>query len=92
MLFSHDPDYVSTYIDNYMSASVNLLDATNVRLRNLSLSYKLDDRLCSKIHINGIKLQFNAENLFTIAMSKQAKYMLGGYTTPTYTVGLQLNF
>jgi hypothetical protein len=73
-------------------ADINVLDADNLRLSNVSLSYKVPDLICKKIYMSGARLQFNIENAAMWAKSKEAKYMLGGYVKPNYVLGLYLNF
>ena len=38
------------------------------------------------------RIMLAAENLFMVAASPEAKYLLGGYNKPTFILGLYLNF
>ena len=76
----------------YSMSSVNVLDATNLRLSNISLSYYLPEKICSKLTLSNARVQFNVENAAMWAKSKEAKYMLGGYIQPNYVLGVYFNF
>lgn len=67
-------------------------DASNIRLRNISLAYRLPQNLCQQIKMSNIKLQFNVENVATIAFDKRAHYVLGGKVKPNYVFAVNLNF
>lgn len=92
LVFEYDPSYSSYLYTIYSMADINVLDADNLRLSNVSLSYKVPDLICKKIYMSGARLQFNIENAAMWAKSKEAKYMLGGYVKPNYVLGLYLNF
>jgi TonB-linked SusC/RagA family outer membrane protein len=92
LVFPYDASYSYDLTTIYSMSDINVLDATNVKLTNLSLSYSLPQSLCSKISMKGARVQLNGENLMTIAKSKEAKYMLSGYSTPIYSLGLSVNF
>ncbi|HEY8919278.1 MAG TPA: SusC/RagA family TonB-linked outer membrane protein [Chitinophaga sp.] len=91
-VFAEDPDYNSQSYDIYKNADINVLNASNMRMRNISLAYSLPERISRKAGIEHVRLQFNAENLFMIAANKTAKYLLGGYYPPNYVMGAYLNF
>ncbi len=91
MLSPDSPDYNSNSFIIYAASSINVLDATNWRMKNLSLSYELSKKLCSKIGLYGMRVQLMGENIFTLAKSKEAKYMLNGYDNAIYSLGLQIN-
>ncbi|MNL74706.1 hypothetical protein D3C87_2003860 [compost metagenome] len=69
-----------------------MLDASNIRLRNISLAYNLPQKFIKKAGMQNARIQFNAENLFTIATNKTAKYLLEGFRSPNYVWGIYLNF
>lgn len=91
-VFAEDPDFSSDSYSIYSYADMNVIDASVLRLANLSLSYHLPQQWLRKICLSNAKLQFNMENVLTIAKSKAAKYMLGGYTAPNYVWGLSFEF
>ena len=79
-------------MDLYSRSSAVIRDATNLRLRNISLTYNVPRLWCSKFYAREARLMFAVENVATFARSKDVKYMLGGYNNPTYTLSLNLNF
>ncbi|ULT29039.1 TonB-dependent receptor [Sphingobacterium sp. E70] len=76
----------------YQYADLNVLDARNVQIRNISLAYRLPADWIKKMHLAQARLQFNAENVAMFTKSSNAKYMLGGYRTPNYVFGAYLTF
>lgn len=92
LVFPYDPAYSYDLSTIYSMSEINVLDATNMKLANLALSYSIPQTVCSKISMKGARVQLTGENLFTIAKSKEAKYMLSGYSTPIYSLGLSVNF
>ncbi|TFB31530.1 SusC/RagA family TonB-linked outer membrane protein [Pedobacter alluvionis] len=92
VVFAEDPTYNSQSADIYRNADINVLDATNMRLRNISLAYNVPQLIAKKAGLSNIRFQFNVENAFTLAKSKTAKYLLNGYLTPNYVWGAYLNF
>lgn len=92
VIFAESPDYYYGSYSVYSYADINVLDASNIRLSNISLSYRLPQAFCKKIFLKNARLQFNVENLYTFAFEKKAKYLLGGYNSPNYVWGLYLNF
>lgn len=86
------PDYNQLDIQYYRDADVNVLDATNLRLRNLSLSYTIPSYIAKKACMKNARIMIGMENVFTICKDKNVKYMLGGYERPNYMFGLNLNF
>lgn len=70
-----------------------------VRLQNLSLSYKLNNRLLEKSHIGGLKVYASLENFFTwtnwIGGDPETQQQRGNYRYPFYktcTFGVNLTF
>ena len=89
---SESPLYNYNYYTMYARSSVNIIDASNLSLNNLSLTYRLPSGACSKLAMKSARIMLAAENLFMIAASPEAKYLLGGYNKPTFILGLYLNF
>lgn len=83
-------NYVSYSL--YSRSSAMVLDATNWRMKNLSVTYHLPAPWCHRLGLQNARLMLGMENVFTIARSAVAKYQLGGYTKPNYLCGLYLNF
>lgn len=92
VMYGYESTYSSGLYDIYRYADINVVDASNIRLSNVSLSYRLPSSLTQKASIQNIRLNFNIENLYTFAANKDAKYMLGGYNSPNYVFGVNLNF
>lgn len=84
--------YNYNYYNMYARSSVNVLDADNWRLRNLSLTYRLPGTVCKKLFVQNARIMVGMENVFTAAKSDDVKYMLGGYAKPNYLCGIYLNF
>lgn len=92
IIFAESPNYSSSLYTIYANADINVISASNVRLSNIALSYSIPSDICNKAFLRNARLQFNIENLMTIAESTEAKYLLGGYNSPNYVLGLYLNF
>ncbi len=91
-VFEYDSDFSSALYSIYSLADINVLDATNIRLSNISLGYNLPTSLVSKLRMSSARFNFNVENVFTLANSRDAKFMLGGFNTPNFVFGLNVNF
>jgi TonB-linked SusC/RagA family outer membrane protein len=52
-----------SFYANYSSARV--VNASFIRLKNLSLSYQFDRKLCGKFKVESLRLYFQGQNLFT---------------------------
>ncbi len=76
----------------YYYADINVLDASYVRLNNISLAYHLPKSICRSLYLQNARIQANVENPFFWAKSTQAKYQLGGYNATNYVLGIYLNF
>lgn len=76
----------------YQYADINVLDARNVRIRNISLAYRLPADWIKKMRLAQARLQFNAENVAMFTKSSNAKFMLEGYRAPNYVFGAYLTF
>ncbi|UIR56579.1 TonB-dependent receptor [Sphingobacterium sp. SRCM116780] len=81
-------------------SSRHLYDASYLRLKNISLAYKIPNTYLSKIGINNARVFFNGSNLLTLSKYKYMdpevnQYGTRGWETPiakTYTFGLEFNF
>jgi TonB-linked SusC/RagA family outer membrane protein len=91
-VFAESPDYSYDLYTIYAMSDVNVLNAANIRLSNISLNYSIPSEYCRKIGLQSARLQFNVENVFMIAESSEAKYMLGGFIKPSYVGGIYINF
>ncbi|WP_298717055.1 SusC/RagA family TonB-linked outer membrane protein [Chitinophaga sp.] len=89
-VFAEDPAFSSDLYTMYSNASINVLDAGHIRMRNVSLAYNLPERLIRGAFMQSARIQFNMENAFMIAKDKTAKYLMGGYVRPNYVWSLQL--
>ncbi|MGM9714120.1 MAG: SusC/RagA family TonB-linked outer membrane protein [Prevotella sp.] len=76
----------------YFYSSANILDATHIKLSNISIAYRMPKDIVRKAYLTSARIQLNVENPFLWAKSDQAKYQLGGYNATTYVLGLYLNF
>ncbi|SKC11360.1 TonB-linked outer membrane protein, SusC/RagA family [Sphingobacterium nematocida] len=76
----------------YQNADINVIDASNFQIRNISFAYRVPTSFLSNAKIKQARLQFNAENVAMFAKSKNARYMLGGYRAPNYVMGVYLTF
>lgn len=96
-------DYsMATYV--YTLADTHILDASYIRLRNLSISYQLPYNLCHKLGIESVKLTGQIGNLFLIAFNHEGidpeafYYSSGSYDSrtekfgPSYSFGINVNF
>lgn len=92
LVFGEDPAYNSQSAEIYQKADINVIDASNIRLRNVSLAYRLPKTLVKKAYMENVRFQFNVENAFTIAKSKAAKYLLNGYRPANFVWGVYVNF
>jgi len=88
LVFSEDASYSSQMVYIYKYADINVISADNLRLSNVSLAYHLPKNLLRNIYIKNARVQFNIENVCTFAKSSEAKYLLGGYNSPNYVLGL----
>lgn len=88
------------YWDMYDYSTARVVSADYLKLSSLSLTYELPQRLINPLNISRLAITFGATNLCTLADSalKGQTPTQGGFNevqlgeTPTYTVGLVLNF
>ena len=93
LLFTNDTENYNSYRDNlYRYSDQFIYNASNIRINNLSLAYRLPKSICKKAFLSSAKLQFNVENVATIAFDSRAHYALGGKVKPNFVWGLYLNF
>lgn len=76
----------------YSNASINVVDADNFRMRNLSLAYTVPANVARTVQLQGARVMVGMENLFMVCANKDAKYMLGGYNRPNYVLSLNIDF
>ncbi len=91
-VYEYEADFNYDSRSIYSYADINILDASNVRLSNISLGYQLPKSLISKVKLESIRFNLNAENVYTWAKSRDAKYMLGGFQSPSIVMGVNVNF
>jgi len=80
---------------NYSASDANIVDASFIKLKNVSLSYSLPASLLSKIKAQGIRFYVQGQNLFTITNYDGYDPESQGAATPplrTITAGLQCTF
>lgn len=77
-----------------------LHDASYLRLKNLTFSYSFPERWMEKIHVDGLRLYFSADNLFTVS-AHNADPEAGGisglisnslFPMRTFSFGLNFSF
>lgn len=87
----------------YYCSDKNVLDASYVKLRDLSLAWNLPLRICQKVSADNIRINLQVGNLFYIAANNEGidpeALLLSYYSQnrqdkfgPTYSVGLTVNF
>lgn len=91
LLFSDSDDYNDHRQNFYADSDKFVYDASNIRIRNISLAYRLPKNICQLLMMGGIKFQFNVENVATIAFDKKADYLLDGKIKPNYVFAVNLN-
>ncbi|OOV20232.1 SusC/RagA family TonB-linked outer membrane protein [Flavobacterium sp. LM4] len=91
-VYEYEADFNSDSRSIYSYADINILDASNVRLSNISLSYQLPKDLIQRVKLQNVRFNLNAENVYTWAKSRDAKYMLGGFQSPSFVMGVNVNF
>lgn len=91
-VYEYDPEFNSDSYTIYSYSNINILDASNVRLSNVSLAYQMPKDLIKRAKLDGVRFNLNAENVYTFAKSRDAKYMLGGFISPSFVLGVNVNF
>lgn len=92
LLFNDADDYNTHRSTLYRYSDKFIYNASNIRLRNVSLAYRLPQDICQRLMMSNIKFQFNVENVATIAFDKKALYSLGGKVKPNYVFAINVNF
>ncbi|WP_346236046.1 TonB-dependent receptor [Niabella insulamsoli] len=90
----------SDLTDPMQYSTRQLHNASFLRLKNTTLSYRLPGSLLQKVHLSSTRLFFNATNLLTFSKYKIAdpevnQYATRGWEVPfakTFTFGLEVNF
>lgn len=86
--------------DNLMAlSSLNLFDSSYLRLKNVSLSYRLGERVLSRLGLRNLKIYAQAQNLLTIwnrsaALLDPESSSVSAASTPTLrsvNLGIQIN-
>ena len=87
------PVYSTAGGDSY-SSLLGFKNASFIKIRNLSLGYRLDKTLCDRIGISGAKVYIQGRNLGMLASSVDFMDLDTGatYFNRGFTVGLQLDF
>ncbi len=91
-MFAESDYSASDLASLYKYADINILDASYIKLNNISLAYHLPKSVCRSLFLQSARIQANVENPFLWAKSKQAKYQMGGYNATNYVLGVYLNF
>lgn len=87
----------------YYFSDRNVLDASYVKLRDLSLAYNVPAAFCRKLYTQSIQIKAQVGNLFYLAANNKGidpeYYELDSYTDsrqekcgPTYSIELKINF
>ncbi|MBC5623629.1 SusC/RagA family TonB-linked outer membrane protein [Butyricimonas hominis] len=92
LLFSTSPEFNYARESIYGKADIHVLDASYIKINNLSLSYRVPVEWVKKIGLGAARVQFNIENLATLAFNSKAGVLLGSKNKPNYVCGLYLNF
>jgi TonB-linked SusC/RagA family outer membrane protein len=91
VVYEYDPEFSNDSRTIYSYADVNIIDASNVRLSNISLSYQMPSAFIEKVKLQDVRFKFNVENVFTLAKSRDAKYLIGGFQSPNIVFGVNIN-
>lgn len=93
LLFDDDEANYKTYrTELYEYSDQFIYNASNLKVRNISVAYRLPQDLCKRLMASAVKLQFNVENAATWAFDKKAHYVLGGKIKPNYVCSINVNF
>ncbi len=85
----------------YSSGDINVLSASYIKLRDLSIAYSLPSNICNKLYTDKIRVKFQVSNLLTITANKKGidpeAHKLDSGTRfnkygPSYSIGLTVNF
>lgn len=93
LLFSDDTENYNTFRNElYQYSDKFIYNASNIKVRNISVAYHLPENICKRLMASGLKLQFNVENVATLAFDKKAHYVLKGKVKPNYVCSINVNF
>ncbi len=93
LLFSNDTANYNSYRNKiYSYSDLFIYDASNIRIRDIGVSYLLPSQICRQAYLKQVKFRFSVENVATIAMDSKAHYLLGGKESPNFVFGLNLGF
>ena len=93
LLFSNDNDNYNSYRNSiYRYSDLFVLNASNIRIRDIGVSYLLPSQICRQAYLKQVKFRFSVENVATIAMDHKARYTLDAYENPNFVFGLNLGF
>lgn len=93
LLFSNDNANYNTYRNTiYRYSDLFIHDASNIRIRDIGVSYLLPAQICRPAYLRQAKFRFSIENVATIAMDHKARYALQAYENPNFVFGLNLGF
>ncbi|MDE6062539.1 MAG: SusC/RagA family TonB-linked outer membrane protein, partial [Duncaniella sp.] len=93
LLFSNDVDNYNSYRNSiYRYSDLFIYDASNIRIRDIGVSYILPADISRKAYMRLVKFRFSLENVATIAMDSKAHWLLGGKQNPNVVFGLNLGF
>ncbi|SNR30556.1 SusC/RagA family TonB-linked outer membrane protein [Flavobacterium sp. ov086] len=91
-VYEYEADFTSDSRDIYRYADINILDASNIRLSNISLAYNLPSSVIKRVKLQDVRFNLNAENVYTFAKSRDAKFLLNGFQSPSLVFGVNINF
>lgn len=91
-VYEYEADFNYNSREIYRYADINIIDASNVRLSNVSLAYQMPKDIIKRVKLDGVRFNLNAENVYTWAKSTDAKYMLNGFQSPSFVLGVNVNF
>jgi hypothetical protein len=81
-------------MDFFASSNALVEDLSYVKLRNVSLSWQLSQKISSKLRIERLRIYLSGQNLFTITNYKGPDPEIAGYTVlpplRTITTGIQI--
>lgn len=93
VMFGENKDYNATQLRFiYIFSSANVISMDYLKMSNLALTYHLPKSIAKSLFTEDVRFQANIDQPFFWAHSAQAKYQLGGYTSPCYTLGAFINF
>ena len=91
LLFSNNTDNYNSYRSSlYSYSDLFIYDASNIRIRDIGVSYILPSQLSRKAAFKLVKFRVSVENVATIAMDSKAHYLLGGKENPNFVFSLNL--